>query len=143
MPKGIGYGCASRMVNTTPVIAYVASRDPEARTRKGRGFSITEIKEAKISKILAKAMKIPVDTRRETSYPKNVELLKSLQKPEIKKKAKKPRKEKIKVPKKKKVKGAEVAEKTLGIPAKKAAKKVAKKVTKKVAKKATKAAKIA
>jgi len=117
---------------TSRVIASVASRDPETRKRPGRGFSVPELKEAKISKILAKLMNVPIDARRGTSYPENIAILKGLPKPEIKKKVKKPKKEKVKAPKKKKVKVAEVVEKAAGAPAKKAAKKAAKKVAKAV-----------
>jgi hypothetical protein len=119
-------------MQTSRVIATVVSRDPETRKRPGRGFSIPELKEAKISKILAKLMNVPIDGRRGTSYPENVAILKGLPKPEIKKKVRKPKKEKVKVPKKKKVKVAAVAEKGAEAPAKKAAKKTAKKVAKAV-----------
>ena len=85
---------------TTPVIAFVASRDPATKKKKGKGFSLAELGEAKISPRLARLMRIPVDFRRGTSYPQNVDLLKTLQRPEIKKEPKKSRDEKVKVPKK-------------------------------------------
>lgn len=130
------------------VLATVASRDRDTDMKTGRGFSPAEIKEAQISKRLAKLMNVPVDFRRATSYPENVALLKGLKKPEIKKKVRKPKKEKVKKPKKKKApakveKPAEVAVKK---PAKKAAKKAAKTAEKapgKVAKPTKKAAKAA
>ncbi len=135
--KIIRKGCAMNMASTR-VTAMVASRDPETDMRKGRGFSPAELKEAKISMALAKLMKVPVDLRRATSYPENVTLLNGLPKPEIKKKAKKPKKEKVKAPKKKKVKAK--VEKSAEVVAKKPAKKAAKKVAKTVEKAPEKAA---
>lgn len=46
------------------------------RMRKGRGFSLGELKEAGLSLEKAKAMNIPVDKRRKSVHKENVELLK-------------------------------------------------------------------
>jgi colicin import membrane protein len=134
--KFTGKGCVLKMA-TARVVATVASRDPETDKRKGRGFSSAELKEANITKRLAKLMKIPVDSRRSTSYPENITILKGLPKPEIKKRVRKPKKEKVKVPKKKKA--PKKKEQPAETPAKKPAKKATKKATKAVGKAAEKA----
>jgi large subunit ribosomal protein L13e len=46
------------------------------RARKGKGFSLGELKEAKISPGKAKMLGVPIDTRRKTSYDDNIEILK-------------------------------------------------------------------
>jgi len=45
--------------------------------REGRGFSVEELAEAGLTPGRARAMGIPVDTRRKTSHPENVEALKA------------------------------------------------------------------
>jgi len=69
----------------------------QSMEREGKGFSYTELKKVGLTKFDAKRLKLPIDLRRKTEYPKNVNILK-----EIKPKAaeKKPKKEK-KVAKKK------------------------------------------
>jgi ribosomal protein L13E len=44
--------------------------------RKARGFSLSELNEAKVSLQTAKKLKLMVDCRRKSSYPENVEELK-------------------------------------------------------------------
>ena len=56
------------------MIAPIVKRGYKIRT--GRGFSIHELKEAGIPAGEAKHLSIPFDSRRSTSYPENVELLK-------------------------------------------------------------------
>lgn len=46
------------------------------RWREGRGFSISEVKEAGISVFEARRIGIPVDTRRKTSFEENIDELK-------------------------------------------------------------------
>ncbi len=46
------------------------------KTRTGKGFSRDELKEAGLNAGEAKHLSIPVDTRRNTNYPENVEALK-------------------------------------------------------------------
>lgn len=48
------------------------------KERKGRGFSLSELKEAKLSYTEARKKKIFVDKRRKTKYDGNVKLLKSI-----------------------------------------------------------------
>ncbi|MHA2405396.1 MAG: ribosomal protein L13e [Candidatus Hermodarchaeia archaeon] len=63
-------------------------------TRRGRGFSLQELKEAGIGLADARWMAIPIDNRRKTQYPENVKLLqdfvKRIKKLEKTKKAAKP-----------------------------------------------------
>lgn len=47
-------------------------------SRKGKGFSTTELREVKLSLKDALHMKLPVDTRRKTLYKENVVQLKKL-----------------------------------------------------------------
>jgi len=46
------------------------------RPRKGRGFSIKEIREAGLTLQEAKKLGVPIDKRRGTSHPQNVHFLK-------------------------------------------------------------------
>ncbi|MHA1237872.1 MAG: ribosomal protein L13e [Candidatus Odinarchaeia archaeon] len=46
------------------------------KKRKGRGFSLSELKEAGLTVDIAKRLGIPIDRRRRTLHPENVELLK-------------------------------------------------------------------
>ena len=59
-------------------------------TRKGRGYSLGELKEAGIDPRVARKSGVPVDVWRQTKHPENVEQLKSIVKtiePHKKKKA--------------------------------------------------------
>ncbi len=47
-----------------------------AKVRTGKGFSIAEVKEAGVNVGEARHLGVPVDQRRSTSYPENVETLK-------------------------------------------------------------------
>jgi len=47
-----------------------------ARVKTGKGFSIEEVKEAGVNVGEARHLGVPVDQRRSTSYPENVEALK-------------------------------------------------------------------
>ena len=46
------------------------------RVKTGKGFSIDEVKEAGVNVGEARHLGVPVDQRRSTSYPENVEALK-------------------------------------------------------------------
>lgn len=70
-------------------MAKVAKVQSRKVKRTGRGFSTEEIKKAGITAALARKLKVPVDTRRKSSYDFNIEELKSLALPEKKPKAKK------------------------------------------------------
>lgn len=48
------------------------------KTRKGRGFSREELKEAKLNFQEALRLHLPVDTRRRTKHKENVKALKHL-----------------------------------------------------------------
>jgi ribosomal protein L13E len=48
------------------------------KTRKGRGFSREELKEAKLNFHEALRLHLPVDTRRKTKHNENVKALKHL-----------------------------------------------------------------
>lgn len=47
-----------------------------ARIKTGKGFSIAEVKESGVNVGEARHLGVPVDQRRSTSYPENVETLK-------------------------------------------------------------------
>ena len=47
-----------------------------ARVKTGKGFSIDELREASLNVGEARHIGVPVDQRRSTSYPENVEALK-------------------------------------------------------------------
>jgi large subunit ribosomal protein L13e len=49
-------------------------------TRKGRGYSLQELQEVNLDSSIARKNGIPVDRRRHTSYPENIEQLKPIQK---------------------------------------------------------------
>jgi ribosomal protein L13E len=49
-----------------------------AISRAGKGYSLEELKEAGLTPHLARSRNIPVDSRRTTKYPENVEQLKSV-----------------------------------------------------------------
>ena len=70
-------------------VAKVKSRKVK---RKGRGFSLEEIKKAGLTVALARELKVPVDTRRKSVYDFNVAELKKLPLPAKKPKAKKAKK---------------------------------------------------
>ncbi len=46
------------------------------KKRKGKGFSLLELKAAGINKTYAKKLRIPVDERRKTSLENNISMLK-------------------------------------------------------------------
>jgi ribosomal protein L13E len=48
--------------------------------RKGRGYSLGELKEAGLDPRIARKSDVPVDVWRQTKYPENVEQLKSISK---------------------------------------------------------------
>jgi ribosomal protein L13E len=48
--------------------------------RKGRGYSLEELKEAGIDPRVARKKGVPVDVWRQTKHPKNIEQLKSVMK---------------------------------------------------------------
>lgn len=62
------------MEEKVEAIVYTPTRRP--RPRKGRGFSIKEIREAGLTLYEAKRLGVPIDKRRGTSHPQNVQLLK-------------------------------------------------------------------
>jgi ribosomal protein L13E len=64
------------------------------RIRRGRGYSIGELKEAGIDPRVARKNDVPVDVWRQTRHPENVEQLKSAAKAAEPRKAKKSRKKK-------------------------------------------------
>jgi large subunit ribosomal protein L13e len=56
------------------MISPIVKRGTNVRT--GKGFSIDEVKEAGVNVGEARHLGVPVDQRRNTSYPENVEALK-------------------------------------------------------------------
>jgi large subunit ribosomal protein L13e len=68
------------------------------KLRKGRGFSVEELKKAGIDKAEAKKLEIPLDKRRRTTHDQNVKAVKTFaEKARLKPKPKsqpKPKKEK-------------------------------------------------
>ena len=58
----------------TEAIVYTSTRRP--RPRKGRGFSLKEIKDAGLTPQEAKTLRLTIDVRRKTSHTENVEVLK-------------------------------------------------------------------
>ncbi len=64
------------MRSLSPLV--LTSTGKEKRKRLGRGFSLGELKEAGISISEARRRGIPVDMRRKTVHPWNVEALKKL-----------------------------------------------------------------
>ncbi|MFX0082759.1 MAG: helix-hairpin-helix domain-containing protein [Candidatus Hodarchaeota archaeon] len=98
------------MKSKTEVIATVKSPTKDSHRRKGKGFSLKEIKESGRSINQLKELRINIDYFRVSAYPENIELLKNLKiqekkitkrEPFIKKEKKgtpfKPKKEKPKV----------------------------------------------
>lgn len=61
---------------SSEIFAIVKTR--EGKIRKGRGFSIEELKEVNLSVKEALKHGIPVDLRRSTKYEENVQKLKSI-----------------------------------------------------------------
>jgi len=51
-------------------------RRPERKVRCGRGFSINELKEARVTLEQARKLKIRIDRRRSSNLPENVARLK-------------------------------------------------------------------
>jgi ribosomal protein L13E len=60
--------------------------------RKGRGYSLEELKEAGLDPRIARKRGVPVDVWRQTKYPENVEQLKSISRIHKDKPAKKEKK---------------------------------------------------
>ncbi|KKM60329.1 hypothetical protein LCGC14_1542960, partial [marine sediment metagenome] len=85
------------------LISRVKSPAKDAHLREGKGFSLEEIKNAGKSVGLFNTLKINIDFFRKSSYPENIEKLKSLK--VEKKKKKKPfvKKEKRRTPFKSKI----------------------------------------
>jgi ribosomal protein L13E len=50
---------------------------PDGKQRDGKGFSLNELKEAGLNRADAKRLKIPVDPRRKTAHPENIETIKA------------------------------------------------------------------
>ncbi len=109
--------------------ALVHSSEQRTHIRKGRGFSRNELKEAGLTLHDARMFKIPVDKRRRSSHPENVETLKE----SFKKKPVEPKPEKVVERKPKKSIKKEPKKITTQKP-----KKVSKKITKKSKKPAVK-----
>ncbi|MFW9989116.1 MAG: ribosomal protein L13e [Candidatus Odinarchaeota archaeon] len=72
------------------LIALVNSPAKDAHKRKGSGFSLKEIKDAGKNIQLLKSLNIKIDYFRKSAYATNIETLKSLEEPKVKKKKKKP-----------------------------------------------------
>jgi large subunit ribosomal protein L13e len=65
-----------KMVIKRKIEAAVYSPKQRPQTRSGRGFSLIEIKEAKLTPHDAKRLKTVIDKRRKTTHPQNVQALK-------------------------------------------------------------------
>ncbi len=61
----------------------------KGKARKGRGYSLEELKNAKMDIRVAKRMKLPVDRRRKTAYEENITQLTTMMEKEKSKKEKK------------------------------------------------------
>ena len=87
------------------LVAIVKSPAKDAQIRAGNGFSLKEIKEAGKTPELLKKLNIKIDYFRKSAQPDNIEKIKSLKTPKVKKKKKKSfvLKEKKKTPYKLKV----------------------------------------
>jgi predicted flap endonuclease-1-like 5' DNA nuclease len=72
------------------IFAIVSSPSRDAHLRRGRGFSLAEIKIANKSVALLKELKVSIDYFRRTAHKENIEKLKTLKTPEKKGKKKKP-----------------------------------------------------
>ena len=72
------------------IFAIVSSPSRDAHLRRGRGFSLAEIKMANKSVALLKELKVSIDYFRRTAHKENIEKLKTLKTPEKKGKKKKP-----------------------------------------------------
>ena len=69
-----------------PIVKAPIPKGLPQKTRKGKGFSLEELKQAGIDVATARKLGIPVDKRRRTCHPENVELLKQFLEPYFKKK---------------------------------------------------------
>ena len=58
----------------TEAVVYTSTKIP--KPRKGRGFSLKEVKDAGLTPQEAKTLGLNIDTRRKTSHAENVEVLK-------------------------------------------------------------------
>lgn len=72
------------------IFAIVSSPSRDAYLRRGKGFSLAEIKMANKSVALLKELKVSIDYFRRTAHKENIEKLKTLKTPEKKGKKKKP-----------------------------------------------------
>ncbi len=79
------------MENTeNKIFAIVSSPSRDAHLRRGKGFSLAEIKMANKSVAFLKELKVSIDYFRRTAHKENIEKLKTLKTPEKKGKKKKP-----------------------------------------------------
>ncbi len=74
-----------------PIVKAPIPKGLPQKTRVGKGFSLEELKQAGINATIARKLKIPVDKRRRTCHPENVELLKQFLAPILKKEERKPK----------------------------------------------------
>lgn len=58
-----------------PVVTHIHKGRP--RVRGGRGFSLAELRSARVSLDRARTLKIPIDLRRKTVYESNVEVVRT------------------------------------------------------------------
>jgi len=65
----------SKMHNVRP-----KTLKPNGKQRNGRGFSQDELKKAGLTRVDARRMQLPVDTRRKTAHEENVEAAKEQKK---------------------------------------------------------------
>lgn len=72
------------------IFAIVSSPSRDAHLRRGKGFSLAEIKMANKSVAFLKELKVSIDYFRRTAHKENIEKLKTLKTPEKKGKKKKP-----------------------------------------------------
>ena len=78
------------MVSKQKLISQVKSPAKDAHIRKGKGFSLKEIKESGQNIKYLKTLKINIDYFRKSASPENIEKLKSLKKEEKKGKKRQP-----------------------------------------------------
>jgi predicted flap endonuclease-1-like 5' DNA nuclease len=88
------------MESKQKLISMVKSPSKDSHLREGNGFSLNEIREAKKSIELLKALNIKIDYFRKSSHKENIEKLKSIEVPKKKGKKREPfiRKEKKRTP---------------------------------------------
>jgi len=74
-----------------PIVKAPIPKGLPQKTRIGKGFSLEELRQVGINATTARKLKIPVDKRRRTCHPENVELLKQFLAPILKKEERKPK----------------------------------------------------